>query len=104
RVLLRERRQHIGREASAARAYLQNLAVGNLCEDLRELDGQRASEQRRQFRCRDEIPSSAELLCAASVIAEAGRVERGIHVVGEGNPTFLGGKRLHWAGYDARVG
>ena len=72
-------------EGAAAGAGLEEARRAGR-QDRFDLGRQGLGEQRREFRRGDEVAGSAELARAAAVIAEAGRVERHLHVAGEGNP------------------
>ncbi len=72
--------QHIHRQPAAAGAQFQHLAAG-LLQDRRNRLGQRAAEQRRHFRRGDKVARRAQLGCARRVVTQAGRIERGFHVL-----------------------
>jgi len=66
------------------------VRVARLLEALAELSGQRAGEERREFRCGDEVAAvggeTSELGGAGGVLAEAGRVQGQFHEAIERQP------------------
>ena len=73
-------------ERAAARAELENRTLERL-----QLSRERAAEKRAELRRGDEIALGAELARAARVVAQARRVQRELHVAGEGDPAAGGG-------------
>ena len=100
RVAHGERVQEVGGEPAAATAQLDDLAAFGCDEDRRRLHRQRLREERRHFRRRDEIAGRAQLGRSRRVVAEAGGVEREIHVALEGDRPAALGNRGPDAGHD----
>lgn len=88
--------QDVGREPAGARAELQHMALAGRqrLQDLGDLVRDGAAEERRQFRCGDEVSAvfhaAAELGRAAAVVAQARRVQRQFHVALEREPAAGG--------------
>jgi hypothetical protein len=77
-------RQHLGKRAAAG-AELQDAVEGG------QLARERAAEQRAELGRGDEVAAAAELLRTARVIADAGLVQRELHVARKRNPAACGG-------------
>src|SRR6185503_5115663 len=82
---------HLG-ERAAARAQLEDAVEGG--EPARE----GAAEQRAELGRGDEVAAAPEFLRAAGVVADAGLVQRELHVARERNPAAGGGDLLRDAG------
>ena len=80
-----EFKEQIGGELARAGANLDDVRCAE-GHDLRRLCGQRLGEERREFGRGDEVAGSAELVCAARVVAEAGGVQRAFHEARERQP------------------
>ena len=79
--------QHTRRKLPAARTELKQRTAAERAQHRIDRSGDRRGEQRRQFGCGDEIASLAELRAACGVVAEPRRIERVLHVLGEGDPS-----------------
>jgi hypothetical protein len=109
-----QRLQQLACQRARAGAELPDLARAGGGECLRDLAGQRAAEQRREFRRGDEVTAGrgqgAELPVAAAVVAQARLVERQRHEALEADPAAAaadlvgdeGGQRV--AGYTGERG
>ena len=80
-----EFKEQISGELARAGADLDDVRRAER-HDLRRLCGQRLGEERREFGRGDEVAGSAELVCAARVVAEAGGVQRAFHEARERQP------------------
>ena len=85
-----ESRQHVGSEASGARADFQDAAAREPAEDRRTLPRDAGTEQRRDLGRRDEVSRCAELVRARTVVTEARRIQREFHVALEAEPPARG--------------
>ena len=81
-----QRREHVGGQPPGAGSELDDVArrTNQYIGDLRR---QRTAEQRRQLRRGDEIAILAEFACARNVVTETRGVERGAHVIRNGDPS-----------------
>src|ERR671922_2952164 len=77
-------RQHIG-ERAAARTELEDVL------ERSQLARERPAEQAAELRRGDEVALRAELARAARVVADAGLVQRELHIAGKRDPAAGGG-------------
>ena len=84
-----ERGQEVGGKATAAGTNLDDDGPGG-GQHLRHLSRQRLGKKRRELGRGKKVAAgrmTAELLCAAGVVAQAGLVECQLHVAGKRDPT-----------------